>query len=263
MVTSLPLATALVGGWVAIAAEPRPEPVAGCSVRVATFNIHHGTVGSDGPVDVERLAEVCAEFEADVIGLQEVDLLTERTGRRDLAGEVARALGMNHVFGPSTRYPGGWYGNALLVRGEIDHWTLDRLPRLPRWKVTQERRTLLRARVRVAEMALSLAVTHLAVPRAIGLHQLRSLVDLVVDDPRPLVVIGDLNRAPQDVAPLAGWAGLEVVDHERTHPVAKPKLCIDHVLHSPDLVVERVEVRSTAMSDHRALLVDLVSAPAP
>jgi endonuclease/exonuclease/phosphatase family metal-dependent hydrolase len=237
--------------------------VAGCGVRVATFNIHHGTVGSSGPVDVDRLAEVCAGFEADVIGLQEVDLLTVRSGRRDLPGEVARALGMAHVFGPSTRHPGGWYGNALLVRGEIHHWSLDRLRRLPRWKITQERRTLLRAQVRVAETALSVGVTHLAVPRAIGLHQLRHLVDLVVGDPRPLVVLGDLNRAPQDVAPLAGWAGLEVVDHEPTHPVVKPKLRIDHVLHSPDLVVERVEVRSTPMSDHRALLVDLVPSPAP
>lgn len=239
------------------------EVVGGCGVRVATFNIHHGTVGSAGPVDVERLAEVCAGFDADVIGLQEVDLLTERTGRRDLPGDVARALGVAHVFGPSTRYPGGWYGNALLVRGEIRQWSLDRLHRLPRWKATQERRTLLRAQVEVDEVALSVGVTHLAVPRPIGLHQLRHLVDLVVDDPRPLVVMGDLNRAPQDVAPLAGWAGLEVVDHERTHPVVKPKLRIDHVLHSPELVVERVEVRTTPMSDHRALLVDLVAAPTP
>lgn len=239
------------------------EAVAGCGVRVATFNIHHGTVGSDGPVDVERLAEVCAGFEADVIGLQEVDLLTDRTGRRDLPGDVARALGMAHVFGPSTRHPGGWYGNALLVRGEIERWSLDRLPRLPRWKVTQERRTLLQARVRAAGVDLAVGVTHLAVPRAIGLHQLRSLVDLVVDVPRPLVLMGDLNRAPQDVAPLVGWAGLEVVDHDRTFPVAAPKLRIDHVAHSPDLVVERVEVRSTPMSDHRALLVDLVPAPTP
>ncbi len=239
------------------------EAARGCGVRVATFNIHHGTVGSDGPVDVDRLAEVCAGFDADVIGLQEVDLLTERTGHRDLPGEVARALGMDHVFGPSARYPGGWYGNALLVRGEIGHWSLDRLHRLPRWKITQERRTLLRAHVRTTEGDLTVGVTHLAVPRAIGLHQLRHLVDLVVDDPRPLVVVGDLNRAPQDVAPLAGWAGLEVVDHERTHPVVTPKLRIDHVLHSPDLAAQWVEVRSTPMSDHRALLVDLVRAVVP
>lgn len=241
-------------------AAPGRPAVPGCGVRVATFNIHHGTVGSRGPVDVEQLAEVCEGFEADVIGLQEVDLLTERTGRRDLPGDVARALGMAHVFGPSIREPGGWYGNALLVRGEIGTWSVDRLPRLPRWKLTQERRTLLRARVEVGGTALSVGVTHLAVPRAIGLHQLRRLADLVVDDPRPLVVIGDLNRAPQDVAPLAGWAGLSVVEHGPSHPAVDPKLRIDHVLHSPDLAVARVEVRATPMSDHRALLVDLVPA---
>jgi len=226
-------------------------------VRVVTFNIHHGTVGSRGPVDVDQLAEVCGGFDADVIGLQEVDLLTERTGRCDLPGHVARALGMDHVFGRSIREPGGWYGNALLVRGEVRTWRTHRLPRLPRWKLTQERRTLLLAHAHVAGVDLAVGVTHLAVPRAIGLHQLRRLADLVVDAPRPLVVVGDLNRAPQDVAPLAGWAGLSVVDHDKTHPVAAPRLRIDHVLHSPELSVAGVEVRATPMSDHRALLVDL------
>lgn len=232
-------------------------------MRIATFNIHHGTVGSRGPVDVAQLAEVCAGFEADVIGLQEVDLLTRRTGMRDLPGDVARALGMAHVFGPSIREPGGWYGNALLVRGDIASWAVHKLPRLPRWKVTQERRTLLQAQIRVAGIDLSVGTTHLAVPRAIGLHQLRHLVDLVVDAPRPVVVVGDLNRAPQDVAPLAGWAGLEVVDHDKTHPASAPKLRIDHVLHSPELAVAGVEVRHTPMSDHRALLVDLELVAAP
>lgn len=230
-------------------------------MRVATFNVHHGTVGSRGPVDVAQLAEVCAAFDADVIGLQEVDLLTRRTAMADLPGEVARALGMDHVFGPSIREPGGWYGNALLVRGEIGSFRVHRLPRLPRWRFTQERRTLLLARVRVGGLALSVGVTHLAVPRAIGLHQLRRLADVVVDEPRPLVVLGDLNRAPQDVAPLAGWAGLSVVDHEPSHPAGRPKLRIDHVLHSPELAPTRVEVRHTPMSDHRALLVDLEPVP--
>ena len=98
-------------------------------MRVVTFNIHHGTVGSDGPVDPDRLGRVCADFGADVLALQEVDLRTRRTGGADLAGAVASASAMAYCYGPSMRLQGGWYGNALFVRGQIEHHTVARLPR--------------------------------------------------------------------------------------------------------------------------------------
>ncbi len=231
-------------------------------VRVATFNIHHGTVGKHGPVDPDQLGEVCASFDADVLALNEVDLGTYRTGRADLTAAVARACGMASVFGPSRRYPGGWYGNALLVRGTLESWSVTRLPRVPRWRWWQEPRTVLQASVRVAGRPLAVAATHLAVPQAVNGPQLDRLLDLTADRPHPLVVLGDLNRFPSTVEPAARAAGLAYVAHGPTCPVPGRRLVIDHVLVSPDVVVGAVEVRSTAMSDHAALLVDL-ELPAP
>ncbi|CAN5516739.1 endonuclease/exonuclease/phosphatase family protein [soil metagenome] len=226
-------------------------------MRVATFNIHHGTVGKTGPVDPVRLGEVCAGFDADVLALEEVDLGTYRGHRSDIAAVVARETGMTHVFGASRRFPGGWYGNALLVRGDIEAWSVTPLPRVPAWRFWQERRTVLQATVRIAGQPWSIAVTHLAVPQAVNGPQLDRLLELVSDRPRPLVVLGDLNRFPVTVEPAAVASGLSYVPHGPTNPVPGRRLVIDHVLVSPDVVVGAVEVRSTEMSDHAALLVDL------
>lgn len=226
-------------------------------MRVATFNIHHGTVAKHGPVDTDRLGAVCAGFDADVLALQEVDLGTFRVHGADLATTVARACDMSAVFGPSRRFPGGWYGNALLVRGDLETWSLTRLPRVPRWRWWQEARTLLQASVRVAGQPLAVAVTHLAVPQAVNGPQLDRVLGLVKHRAHPLVVLGDLNRFPSTVEPAATGAGLVYVPHGPTNPVPGRRLVIDHCLVSPDLEVRSVEVRSTEMSDHAALLVDL------
>lgn len=226
-------------------------------MRVATFNIHHGTVGKHGPVDPEQLGEVCAAFDADVLGLQEVDLGTLRVDGADLTAVVARACGMTSVFGPSRRYPGGWYGNALLVRGDIESWSVARLPRVPRWHRWQEPRTALQASVRVAGRPWSIAVTHLATQQRVSARQLDRLLSVSAERPTPLVVMGDLNRFPSTVEPAARAAGLVYVPHGPTAPVPGRRLVIDHVLVSPDVVVGAVEVRSTPMSDHAALLVEV------
>lgn len=227
-------------------------------MRIATFNIHHGTVGKDGEVDPEQLGQVCAGFDADVLALQEVDLGTIRAGGADLAAEVARACGMRHVFGPARRYPGGWYGNALLVRGEVHAWSVLDLPRVPRWKRWQEHRSALEVHAVVGGRAIRVVTTHLAVPQAVNGPQLDHLLGTVTARPGPLVVLGDFNRVPAGVEAAAAAAGLAFVRHGPTSPVEpRRRISIDHVLLSDGLVRVAAEVRATPMSDHAALLVDV------
>lgn len=226
-------------------------------MRLVTFNIHHGTVASQGPVDPRRLADVCRAFEADILALEEVDQGTERAGRADLAAVVAAECGMDHVFGASHRIPGGRYGNALLVRGRIERSSVKRLPRVPRWRVFQERRTMLRAEVVVHARRISVVVTHLAVAEEVNGAQLDRLLQRSARQREPRVVLGDLNRELERVAPVARTAGLHCVPHGSTQPVVRPRKIIDHVLVSPGFVVRSVEVRATEMSDHLALIVDV------
>ena len=225
-------------------------------MRVVSFNIHHGTVGRRGPVDPEQLGAVCAGFDADVIALQEVDRGTWRAGGADLAAVAAEACGMDHVFGPSRYFPGGRYGNALLVRGTIERSRVTQLPKVPAWRVWQERRTVLDAAVRIDGEELWVACTHLAVPEPVNEVQLDFVLQRARSRSLRQVVVGDLNREAAQVGPQAAAVGLEMADHGPTFPARKPRQTIDHVLHAPELVVVSTAVERTPMSDHAALIVD-------
>jgi endonuclease/exonuclease/phosphatase family metal-dependent hydrolase len=226
-------------------------------VRVVSFNIHHGTVGRRGPVDPEQLGAVCASFDADVIALQEVDRDTYRTGRADLAAVAAGACGMAHVFGGSRWYPGGRYGNALLARGTINAATVTKLPKVPEGQFWREQRTALEASVTIDGRSVWVVGTHLSVPTAQNEVQLDWLLRHLRGRPRPQVVLGDLNRPASLVGPDAIRGGLSAAKHGATFPATKPRRAIDHVLVSPGLEVVATEVRTTTMSDHAALVVDL------
>lgn len=226
-------------------------------MRLVTFNIHHGTVAKKGPVDPEQLGEVCAGFDADVLCLQEVDQGTIRVRGRDLAAIAAAACDMDHVFGTSQRLLGGRYGNAVLVRGEIVGTTISRLPKVPSSRFWQEQRTMLEVDASLADGPLHVAATHLAVKQWNNGPQLEFLLRRLRERPRPLALLGDLNRRRAAVAPLADDAGLHAVEHGPTYPAWAPRTDIDHVVLSGDLSVVRAEVRPTPMSDHAALVVDV------
>ncbi len=226
-------------------------------MRLVTFNVHHGTVGSKGRVDPALLAATCAGFDADVLALQEVDVRTLRVRCADLAAEVAEACGMVHVFGPARRFLGGHYGNALLVRGEVRRWAVVPLPRFPEDPRGREQRTVVAADVVADGRPLAVLATHLAVPTALNGPQLDVVLDLAVRHAGPTVVLGDLNRPIDVVTAEAAARGFTCVPHGPTFPTRRLRRSIDHVLLAGGLTVGAVEVRPTEMSDHAALVVDV------
>ena len=99
-------------------------------VIVGTYNIHKG-VGLDGILDLERIAEVVRETQADVIGLQEV----VSRGGTNQARVLAQILGMHWVMGVTRTFPDGVSGNAVLTRFGIlgaDEFDLSHPGREPR-----------------------------------------------------------------------------------------------------------------------------------
>ncbi|MEU8979886.1 endonuclease/exonuclease/phosphatase family protein [Streptomyces sp. NPDC058246] len=93
-------------------------------MRLATFNVLHGRRIQDGrPVAVPAtvaaeapLAEAVASLNADVLALQELDRLQERSGRVDQAAVAAAAAGMR-----DWRYAAAVHGRSTPDRG----WVLD------------------------------------------------------------------------------------------------------------------------------------------
>ena len=59
------------------------------SITMLSYNIRHG-VGMDNAMNLERQAAIIKACEADVVGLQEVDSMTNRSGVIDEAAYLAQ-----------------------------------------------------------------------------------------------------------------------------------------------------------------------------
>jgi len=83
--------------------------------RILTYNVHR-CVGTDKKLDVERIVEVIASFEPDIVALQELDVRRPRTDMVDQAHEIALGLEMAVHFHPAMKVEEELYGDAILTR---------------------------------------------------------------------------------------------------------------------------------------------------
>ena len=83
-------------------------------INVATYNICHGRYAD---LDWSRIASAIREADADIVGLQEIDMGTNRVGGLDTVAALTAATGLTHaLFVPAMDYDGGQYGTAILSR---------------------------------------------------------------------------------------------------------------------------------------------------
>ncbi|MFJ8870486.1 endonuclease/exonuclease/phosphatase family protein [Streptomyces sp. NPDC102473] len=241
---------------------------------VMSFNIHHAQ-GTDGVLDVERIARVVRGSGADVVGLQEVDHhYSARSEWADQSAELAEALGYHVVFGANidNAPPAGGehrvqYGTAILSRYPItasDNTWLFRSP-------GQEQRGLLHATIDVHGKKVEFYDTHLsASSQTDRLRQTDQVVDLI-GARKPGILVGDFNALPSapESQPLQkaysdAWARSP---HPRgdgaTHPSEAPTARIDVVYTTGGVIplVTRVVGSDPAASDHLPLLSKVLVGP--
>lgn len=265
---ALMLFVASVLGAMVVSASPaearrRPER----PLRVATFNIHHGA-GLDGLVDLERIAVVVDQTDAEVVGLQEVDRhFGERSNFVDQATWLARRLRMRVVFGANLDFdpltpgaPRRQYGTAILSRYRIHEWRNTLLPR----PEGGEQRGLLEATISVRGARVRVFNTHLQHTSQVErLAQIQLIREVLTTTRESVVLLGDLNATPEtpEIAAITedladAWAQAGVGDGF-TYDAATPHARIDYVLSSPDVVARTAAVVATDASDHLPVVVDL------
>lgn len=259
MYRSAPLAVALILGLTLGIHEGATAEPAANTLRVLTYNIHHGE-GVDGKLDLQRIAKVIRESQADLVALQEVDVRVKRSGFRDQAFELSQMTGLKMAFGGNIELQGGRYGNAILSRYPILESQNTRLPNVD----NGEQRGVLSARIQVPgnRPPLRFLATHFDHRREERERVLSAqAVNQIADrDPRQATLLaGDLN-AISDSRPLVElfklWTNT-TIEPLATIPVGAPQRQIDFILYRPasEFRVLEVKVLDEAIaSDHRAFL---------
>ena len=226
------------------------------TLRILSYNIHHGR-GTDGVVDLERIAGVIRGCAADVVMLQEVDDRTDRTGRIDQTAELARLTGLYAEFGRQIDYQGGRYGQAILCRTPLEEPRVHVLPGDP----DRETRIAFAARTAVAGRPLVIVGTHLHHrDPAARLEQARAVETLDLGA-GPAILGGDLNAVPGSeplAALLASWRST-TAEPQPTFPAGSPTRQIDFILYRAAEVLKPGEVRvldEPVASDHRPILAE-------
>ncbi|HEY9396162.1 MAG TPA: endonuclease/exonuclease/phosphatase family protein [Burkholderiales bacterium] len=229
------------------------EPVQkGTPISIVSYNIHLA-IGRDRRYEPQRILDVLREIDADVIGLQEVQL---GAGGFDMLRFLAKGLGFEAAAGPTLAHPErGAYGNAVLSRHPI------RAVRPIDLSVRRrEPRGALDIELTCPGRSLRVIATHLGLLPAERRTQIKRLLRAFEDDEvMTTVLIGDLNEWFLWGRPLR-WlhAYFKETPSPRTFPSGKPLFALDRIWVRPRALLRDVRVHDSRLariaSDHLPLV---------
>ncbi|MHC5347248.1 endonuclease/exonuclease/phosphatase family protein [Metapseudomonas furukawaii] len=202
-------------------------------------------------VNLQRIGELLGEY--DLVALQEVDGGSLRSGYVNQVEHLAQLADFPFWYQQLNRNLGrlAQHSNGLLSRLQPTLLEDHPLPGPPG-------RGAILLRFGHGRDALAVVMMHLALGARTRTRQLAYIRERVAGF-RHLVLMGDMNTHANDLlehSPLRDL-GLLAPQVEATFPSWRPQRCLDHILLSPSLTLERVEVLSQPISDHLPVAVDI------
>lgn len=204
--------------------------------------------------NLDGIARVIADY--DIVGLQEVDTGSLRSGFVDQARYLAECAHLEHVHDQPNRRIGliSQHSNVVLSRLQPSLIEYHKLPGVI------PGRGLLRARFGEQGSALDVFVLHMALGKRGRMRQIEYLAELI-SGYRHVVVMGDLNcrSDSKEMAFLLRRGGLcEPAPGLHTFPSWRPTRQLDHILVSSAIQVEKVSVLAYTFSDHLPIAMHVV-----
>ena len=203
-------------------------------------------------INLNRIATVIHDY--DVVGLQEVDSGSLRSGFIDQTEYLAHQAGFPHWYKQVNRSLGKFaqHSNGLLSRLRPTEIAEYKLPGLPG-------RGVIVCNFGGVE-GLNVCIMHLALGRRARLRQVAFIRELV-KDLRHVVVMGDLNFGcdSQEMRLLTKGDCVQLPACQmNTFPSWRPMRNIDHILVSGGLEVENAKVVEYPLSDHLPIGIDVI-----
>jgi endonuclease/exonuclease/phosphatase family metal-dependent hydrolase len=204
--------------------------------------------------NLDRIADLIREF--DVVGLQEVDAGSLRSGFVNQTEYLAHRAHFSH-----------WYDQTNRNLGVIGQHSIGFLSRLRPSEIVEHKlpgiipgRGTLTVSFGDSDDALLLLIVHFALGRRARAQQIRYVSELT-NGRRHVVLMGDLNFRSdcREMELLLRNTGLcEPMHGLHTFPSWRPHRNIDHILVSPSIQVKRVRALNYPFSDHLPIAMEVV-----
>lgn len=226
------------------------------TLKLMTYNIKNAN-GMDDVCNFQRIANVINNASPDVVAIQEVDSMTNRSGQKYVLGEIAERTQMHAYFAPAIDFDGGKYGIGLLTRQVPVHLQTIPLPG------REEARALI-----LAEFEDYIyCCTHMSLTEEDRMKSLKIVKSFTAPYKKPLFLAGDMNAEPESdfIKELQKDFQLLSNPKQHTYPAPEPKETIDYIATLKSntngfaLISARV-LNEPMASDHRPILVELRTA---
>lgn len=223
------------------------------NLRLMTYNIRNAN-GMDNVCDIQRIANVINKACPDVVAIQEVDSITNRSQRKYILGEIAECTQMHAFFAPAINYDGGKYGIGLLSKQAPIRVQSIPLPG------REEARALL-----MAEFDNYIyCCTHLSLTEEDRMKSLELIKTFAAQSRKPFFLAGDMNAQPESDFIKGLQKDFRILSNPKQHtfPAPDPTETIDYITalkqdtESFALLSSRV-LNEPVASDHRPLIADL------
>lgn len=226
------------------------------TLKLMSYNIKNAN-GMDDVCNFQRIANVINNASPDVVAIQEVDSMTNRSGQKYVLGEIAERTQMHGYFAPAIDYDGGKYGIGLLTK-QLP-LRLQTLPLPGR----EEARTLI-----LAEFADYIyCCTHMSLTEEDRMKSLELVKAFTSSSTKPLFLAGDMNAEPESGFIKELQKDFQILSNPKQHtfPAPDPKETIDYIATLKQnakgfAVISAKVINEPMASDHRPILVELRTA---
>lgn len=226
------------------------------TLKLMSYNIKNAN-GMDNVCNFQRIANVINNTSPDVVAIQEVDSMTNRSGQKYVLGEIAERTQMHGYFAPAIDYDGGKYGIGLLTK-QLP-LRLQTLPLPGR----EEARTLI-----LAEFADYIyCCTHMSLTEEDRMKSLELVKAFTSSSTKPLFLAGDMNAEPESSFIKELQKDFQILSNPKQHtfPAPDPKETIDYIATLKQnakgfAVISAKVINEPMASDHRPILVELRTA---
>ena len=207
---------------------------------------HNGRAGN-----LQKIGDLLGDF--DLVALQEADGGSLRSGFVNQVEHLAQLGAFPYWYQQLNRNLGRFaqHSNGVLSRLKPQHLEDHPLP-------GPSGRGAILVRFGEGEDALIVVMMHLALGAKTRARQLAYIRELI-GGYRHQILMGDMNTHANDLidhSPLRDL-GLIAPQVEATFPSWRPQRCLDHILLSPSLTLERVAVLAQPISDHLPVAVEI------